>query len=132
MEWGAAAARPARLPRGKELHHNMPTGDSNGNSASRLDRIERIVEVIANTQHDQQADIRMLTTSQVLMTESINKLTANMHQLAEAQKHTDQRLAAAITELDQKIAQVTENLGILILTVDEIIRGKKPGAEAET
>ena len=75
--------------------------DTNGSSdPSRLDRIERIVEVLANTQADMQHQLIILTRSQVVMGEAIT-------QLAEAQKHTDQRMDA------------------LLLTVDEIIRGRK-------
>ena len=75
--------------------------DTNGsNDPTRLDRIERIVEVLANSQADMQHELIILTRSQVVMGEAIT-------QLAEAQKHTDQRMDA------------------LNLIVDELIRGRK-------
>ena len=92
--------------------------DTNGSSSDRLDRIERIVEVIANTQADMantQAamlqDIKNLYVSQVVMGETLTKVTeanAEAHkEMMQAQKHADERMDA------------------LILTVDEIIRGRK-------
>ena len=87
--------------------------DTNGSSdPTRLDRIERIVEVLANIQADMQQDLKIVLRSQVVMGDHLEKLTVEVRtglaQLAEAQKHTDQRMDA------------------LILTVDEIIRGRKP------
>ena len=98
----------------------MPTDDNNGNSNSRLDRIERIVEVLANTQIEMQGDIRVLLTSQVLMTESIQKLTADVQELADS-----------VHDLRDQAKQTDANLGVLLLTVDEIVRGRKPGAHDE-
>ena len=87
----------------------------NGSSdPTRLDRIERIIEVLANTQMDMQQDLKIVLRAQVVMTDLMEKLTARvgilaeqMEQLAEAQKHTDQRMDA------------------LIVTVDEIIRKRE-------
>jgi leucyl aminopeptidase (aminopeptidase T) len=85
------------------------SGDS-----TRLDRIERIIEVLATTQMDMQQDLKIVLRAQVVMTDLLEKLTAKvgtlaeqMEQLAEAQKHTDQRMDA------------------LIVTVDEIIRKRQ-------
>ena len=55
---------------------------------------------MANTQSAMQQDIQNLYRSQVAMGDALN-------QLAEAQRHADQRMDA------------------LILTVDEIVRGRK-------
>jgi hypothetical protein len=87
----------------------------NGSSdPTRLDRIERIIEVLASTQMDMQLDLKIVLRAQVVMTDLMEKLTARvgslveqMEQLAEAQKHTDQRMDA------------------LIVTVDEIIRKRE-------
>ena len=82
--------------------------ESNGNNSSdRLDRIERIVEVLANTQADMQQDIKNLYLSQVAMGEAINTLSAEMKQgfaeLREAQQHTDDRLNTLIDVVDKWI-----------------------------
>jgi len=82
--------------------------ESNGNNSSdRLDRIERIVEVLANTQADMQQDIKNLYRSQVVMGEAINTLSAEMKQgfaeLREAQQHTDDRLNTLIDVVDKWI-----------------------------
>jgi len=62
--------------------------------------------------HDEiQKELKMVLRSQVLMSESLNKLTGRMAELAETQRHTDQRMDA------------------LILTVDEIVRGRNGGSK---
>ena len=86
----------------------MEQDTNGGNDPTRLDRIERIIEVLANTQSDMQHDLQILTRSQVAMGEAITKVAEGLAELAEVQKHTDERMDA------------------LILTVDEIIRGRKP------
>jgi len=67
---------------------------------------------------EMQQDIKILLRSQVLMSESLgnvagslDKLTGRVTELAEAQRHTDQRMDA------------------LILIVDEIVRGRNGGAK---
>jgi hypothetical protein len=86
--------------------------NTNGsNDVTRLDRIERIVEVLANTQASMQQDLKIVLRAQVVMGDHLEKLTTEVREgfakVAEAQKHTDERMDA------------------LILTVDEIVRGRK-------
>ena len=82
--------------------------ETNGsNNPSGLDRIERIVEVLANTQVDMQQDLKIVLRAQVILGDALEKLTTRVTELAEAQKHTDLRMDA------------------LIVTVDEIVRGRK-------
>ena len=71
------------------------------NSPSRLDRIERIVEVLANTQADLQQDVKILLRNQVVMSDSFEKLTSKVAELADAQRHTDQRLNDLIKIVDE-------------------------------
>lgn len=81
----------------------------------RLDRVEKIVEALATVMQDLserhgelQQEHKNLLSAQVVMSEEIRNLAAALRQLADAQRHADGRMDA------------------LILTVDEIIRGKKP------
>ena len=108
----------------------MAAEETNGShSPSRLDRIERIVEVLANTVVDMRSDIQVLMRSQVLMSESLEKLTARVDRLAESQQRAaeaQERLAEAQERLAEAQLHTEERLGTLILTVDEIIRGRKP------
>ena len=108
--------------------------ETNGNSASRLDRIERMVEALAYTQtnlqahhQEMQSDIRILLSSQVLITETIQKLTTSQILMTEK----IQELTADVQELREQAKQTDANLGALLLTVDEMIRGNKPGAQGE-
>lgn len=56
--------------------------ESNGSySNERLDRIEKIVEVLAGVQMQYQDEHRMLLKSQVLMSDNIAKLTGNFTKL---------------------------------------------------
>ena len=70
------------------------------NGSNRLDRIEKLIEAVVS-EHIRlvedhlafRADLRQLLTAQVLLTD-------RMSQLAEGQKHTDERLNALITVVD--------------------------------
>ncbi len=78
----------------------------NGNGSdtpNRLDRIEAILEVVANQhmqlteEHNRFAqEHRQLLAAQVVLTDRVNPL-------AEAQKHTDERLNALIRIVDEII-----------------------------
>jgi len=84
--------------------------ETNGhNSPDRLDRIEGIIEALANRQQLVEDEFARLLRAQVVMADHMNQIDVTLKQLAEAQRHTDQRMDA------------------LILTVDEIIRGRKAG-----
>jgi hypothetical protein len=78
----------------------MPEELNGSNSPSRLDRIEKIVEVLANTQADLQQDVKILLRSQVVMSDSFERLTAKVTELAEAQRHTEERLNDLIKIVD--------------------------------
>jgi ABC-type transporter Mla subunit MlaD len=74
----------------------MAENGHNQNARTRLDRVEAIVEALANNQDKIQDDIRVLMRSQVLMSETIEKLGGRVEQLVQAQQHTDDRLNALI------------------------------------
>jgi hypothetical protein len=100
--------------------------DTNGtNSPDRLDRVERIIEVLANVTADLQQDVKIVLKAQVVMGEQMSegfaKLTARMDELAAAQKRADERM----NELAVAQKHADERMDTLILTVDEIIRGRK-------
>ena len=97
-------------------------------SPDRLDRIERIVEALAtvqmdmaNTQASMQQDIKNLYVSQVVMGETLTKVAEAQKELAEAQKE----LAEAQKELAEAQTSADARMDALIVTVDEIIRGRK-------
>lgn len=82
--------------------------ETNGhNSPDRLDRVEGIIEALANRQNIIEDEFVRLLRAQVVMGDTMNKLGEAQKALAESQKRTDDRMDA------------------LILTVDEIIRGRK-------
>jgi hypothetical protein len=100
--------------------------ETNGNgSPDRLDRIERIIEVLANVTTDLQQDVKILLKAQVVMgdqmKEGFARLTAGMDELAAAQKHAYER----IDELATAQKHADQRMDALILTVDEIVRGRK-------
>ena len=92
----------------------MPESTNGANDATRLDRVERIIEVLANTHVDMQQDIKIVLRAQVLMSDALEKLTHRVAELAEAQQRTEESLRHTDRRMDA-----------LILTVDEIIRGRK-------
>jgi len=89
--------------------------EQNGHGLSRLDRIERLMQLLIDDHLKLSDDHKMLLTAQVLQGERIEKLAESLKELEEARK----LLAEA-----QKDTQ--ERLDTLILTVDDVIRGQ-PG-----
>jgi len=75
----------------------MPEETNGANSPSRLDRIERIVEVLANTTADLQQDVKILLKAQIVMGEHMRE---GFSRLTEAQLHTEERLNALIAVVD--------------------------------
>lgn len=96
----------------------MEQSANGSNDPTRLDRIERIIEVLANTQVDLQQDVKILLKGQISlgeqMSEGFAKLTTRMDELAAAQARTEESLRHTDQRMDA-----------LILTVDEIVRGRK-------
>ena len=72
----------------------MESTSSNG--GNRLGRIEGIIEALATSHADFEQEHRRLLTAQVLLTDEVRKL-------AEAQRHTDERLNALIAVVDDLI-----------------------------
>ena len=78
----------------------------NGNGeghGDRLTRLEQFVEVLANEHIQFAEEHRRLLTSQVVLTDRMDKLTNRMDQLAEAQIHTEQRLGVLMGMMDEWI-----------------------------
>ena len=66
----------------------MEPGTNGSNDPTRLDRIERIIEVLANVTSDMQRVLKIVLGAQAVMSEAIVQLTAEVRtglaQLAEA------------------------------------------------
>jgi alpha-D-ribose 1-methylphosphonate 5-triphosphate diphosphatase PhnM len=84
---------------------------SDNNGGSRLDRIEKIVEVIANVQRDMQQEHQLLLRAQVAHADE-------MQQLRKRTEEQFQSLAAAQQRMD-------DALTALMGTVDEILRSRR-------
>ena len=91
---------------------------SESNGTARLDRIEKIVEVIANVQHDMQQEHQLLLRAQVVMSGEIEKLTKENNQRFAETSQRFVELAAAQQRMD-------DALTALMGTVNEIIRSRK-------
>ena len=65
----------------------------NENGSNRLDRIERILELLVDDHVQFREEHKLLLTAQVVLTDRLDKL-------AEAGKATDERLNALITIVD--------------------------------
>jgi hypothetical protein len=88
------------------------------NGTARLERLEKIVEVIANVQHDMQQEHQLLLRAQVVMTDQMEKLIKENNQRFAETNQRFVELAAAQQRMD-------DALTALIGTVDEIIRSRK-------
>src|SRR5947207_1065915 len=96
--------------------------DSNGrNGSERLDRIEGIIEALANRQPLIEDEFARLLRAQVVTVDVVEKLTEKIDALAEVQKVTERK----IQELADAQKHADQRMDALILTVDEIIRGRE-------
>jgi len=75
--------------------------EDNGHAKSRLDRLEGLMQLLIEDHLKFRDDLRQLLTAQVLLTDSLDKLTvrvdklaATVQELTQSQKHTDDRLNA--------------------------------------
>jgi peptidoglycan hydrolase CwlO-like protein len=109
----------------------MPTGEEhNGNSQSRLDRLEGLMELLITDHLRFSDEHRQLLTSQVLLVDSmdgltkrVDKLASAFHELTEAQALTERK----IQELTEAQKHTDERMNALITVVDGIVRrGPQP------
>ena len=94
--------------------------ETNGQNSGgeRLERIERILEVVAGVQQQFAENHKQLLTAQVVLTDRVDKLAARMDELTQAQKITEQHFQ-----------DTDARLGILVKMMDEWIRrNPAPGA----
>ena len=78
----------------------MPEESTNGHGESRLDRLEGLVEVLVNGHIEFEREHQRLLTAQVVLTDRLDRLTIQVSELRESQKHTDERMNALITVVD--------------------------------
>jgi len=84
--------------------------ETNGDNKSRLDRVEQLLEVLVNEHFQFHEEHRQLLKAQVILYDITQKLAAaqtdtiaKLAELATAQKHTDQNLAALINVVDSLV-----------------------------
>jgi len=82
--------------------------EQNGHGMSRLDRIERAIESLADDFRDEH---KRLLTAQILLVDRMNELTGRIDKLAET-----------VEDLAEAHKGSEERLNALILTVDDLIR----------
>jgi hypothetical protein len=91
----------------------MPTSEGNGQGESRLDRIERLMQLHVIENHEEHAEFRrehrVLLSAQVVM---VDKMTTVLE---------------AMAKLDVKMLETTENLEALIRIVDGIVQRGQQG-----
>jgi hypothetical protein len=76
----------------------MASSEQNG--SGRLDRLERLMELLIEDHVKFQEEHKLLLTAQVVLTDRVDRLTKGVAELTTAQKHTDERLNALITIVD--------------------------------
>jgi len=79
--------------------------------SARLERVEKLMELLIDDHLRFSDEHRQLLTSQVLLTDRMDRLTITMQELAEAQKVTGDQMK-----------ETDERLSILIRMMDDFIR----------
>ena len=71
-----------------------------------MDRVEQMMEMLITDHVKFSDEHKQLLTAQIVLTDRMDRLTTTMQELAESQKHTDERM------------------GVLVHMMDEFIRGR--------
>jgi hypothetical protein len=81
----------------------MPGEPHNGNSKSRLDRLEGLMELVIEDHLKFRDEHKLLLTAQVVLTDRVDRLAVIVREMAEAPKQSDERLNALIAFVDESI-----------------------------
>ena len=81
----------------------MPNDDSNGSWQSRLDRMEGLMDLLIEDHGRFDDEHKRLLTAQIVLTDRVDKVAIALRQLAESEKHTDERLNALIAVVDDLV-----------------------------
>ena len=65
-----------------------------------MDRVERIMEMLITDHVKFSDEHKQLLTAQVVLTDRMDRLTTTMQELAESQKHTDERMGVLVNMMD--------------------------------
>jgi len=105
------------------LYTETVSEETNGHdSPSRLDRLEKVVEALANVQVDMQQEHGILLRAQVLMSEDLRALTERLRVLAEKTDERFRETDERFRETDERFRAVAEAQTALMGTMDQIIR----------
>jgi hypothetical protein len=78
----------------------MAEEGTNGHGESRLDRMEKLMELLIQDHLAFRDDLRQLLTAQVVLTDRVDKLGQRMDRLAETSQRADERMDALIAVVD--------------------------------
>ena len=81
----------------------MENTEQNGYSNPRMDRLEKLMDLLITDHLTFNDEHKKLLTAQVVLTDRVDKLAAGMQELREFQKHSDERLNALIAVVDDLI-----------------------------
>ena len=85
----------------------MPGTHENGSGESRLDRVEGLMALLIEDHVRFSDEHKQLLTSQILLTDRVDQLARTLdtaiQELSAAQKHTDERLNALISVVDDLV-----------------------------
>ena len=85
----------------------MPGTHENGSGESRLDRVEGLMAFLIEDHVRFSDEHKQLLTSQILLTDRVDQLARTLdtaiQELSAAQKHTDERLNALISVVDDLV-----------------------------
>ena len=84
---------------------------------------------IHDNHEDIQKEFKMMLRSQVLMSDSLDKMSESLRKLASGVRESFDKLTARMTELAEAQRHADRRMDALILTVDEIVRGRNGGSK---
>ena len=81
----------------------MENAEQNGHSNPRMDRLEKLMDLLIADHLTFSDEHRKLLTAQVVLTDTVQKLGEAQKRADEAQKQADERMSALIAIVDELI-----------------------------
>jgi len=99
----------------------MEGSEQNGYNNPRMDRLEKLMDLLVTDHLSFTDEHRRLLTAQVVLTETVQQLAEAQKRTGEAQKLTDQQ----IKRTDERLKELAEAQSVMMQVIDDLIRNRR-------
>jgi hypothetical protein len=92
----------------------MENTGHNGHGETRMDRLERLMDLLITDHVAFSDEHKKLLTAQVVLTDRVDKNAIAIKELRDAQKETDRRLRKMGEDLDRRLSALVSTVGKIV------------------